>query len=403
MNSLQKATSLGMLRKVWERERTRLRDSCFGIDRQDGRKFAKHLDRELRDINDRLERGFKSVGLLALAKPKGTTGQFRIICVPTIGERLLQFSLLDQLRPGLGRMGIDNPISYGIARGQDRSVLGARKFACVARDARPWVYKTDIQKFFDNIGRPTLERSIEKVVRQGSLVPLLKRLLHAEIEDGLDPKWRKIAADNGIVRGRGVRQGMPLSPFFAGAYLRDVDRFIIGRGVAAARYVDDIVAFFESEAEAYRFHDMLKIELQALGLIIGEPGEANSKTAIYAPGQPADFLGMQISYSPVGQYRLQVAPTTINKIVSKINDAGSVAALLDRRASLTTMGTFFRSLECGYFNAYSGAHNHDVLQDAIKRAARKAQERVLRELFGEEALASLTASQLRFLGVEVQT
>lgn len=149
MNGLETCTSTAALRSVWKANRARLLKSCFGPDRVSGAAFERALDRQLREIRHRIAAGFKPHGLLALAKPKGNGTGTRIICIPTIADRLLQFSILNQLRPRLRAMGVDNSVAFGLAPGPDRSVLGARKFACSARNERPWVYKADVHKFFD--------------------------------------------------------------------------------------------------------------------------------------------------------------------------------------------------------------------------------------------------------------
>lgn len=399
MSALEEATSIATLRAVWQRERTRLRQSCFGVDRVTGIAFENNLDRQLRELRHRLKSGFRSRGLLALAKPKDSGG-FRIICVPTIADRLVQFSLLDHLRPHLKAMGLDNSISYGVAKGRDRSVLGARKFACSARADREWVYKTDIHRFFDNIGRDVLTSSVTQVVRQRSLHSLLVTFLQTEIEAGLDQGWKALIAECGLKKGVGVRQGMPLSPFFAGTYLREIDRWIASRGVAAARYVDDIVAFFPSEKDALAFHTALKERLARLSLSIGEPNQEGSKTALYRPGEPAAFLGMEITKSPSGPYRLQVAPSTIAKVIQRIDDMKELSKLLEADVLLTTMGRHFEAVEHGYLNAYAEAQNRDELRDAMRKTSQAAQAAVLGEIFGLERLNQLGASQWRFLGLD---
>jgi hypothetical protein len=234
-------------------------------------------------------------------------------------------------------MGVDNSVAFGLAPGSERSVLGARKFACRARNERPWVYKADVHKFFDNVGRETLEIAISHTVRQRSLIPILHAFLATEIEDGAEKGWRAIVAEAGIRRGIGVRQGMPLSPFYAGVYLKDLDRRLIKRNILVARYVDDIVAFFASEAEAYTFHAFLKSALGDLGLSIGEPGEENSKTVIYMPDEPAAFLGMQLSRLGAGPYQLRVAPSDIETIVKRIESCGNASALLEKKVTLATI------------------------------------------------------------------
>lgn len=397
MNALDTATSATRMRHAWKSKRAKLLRSCFGIDRVTASTFDSNLDREIRELRYRLSAGFKPYGLLAILKPKPAGGS-RVICVPTFADRLLQFSLLDQLRPKFTSMAVDNPISYGLAPGRAHSVDGARKFACASRAKLPWVYKADVHKFFDNIDRSILESALDSAVRQRSLLPLLKSFLHTEIQGGLDPDWRKTTAGNGITPGQGVRQGMPLSPFYAGVYLRDIDKFLLRLNAATARYVDDIVSFFATESQALDFHAAVKSKLGELNLAIGDPGEPGSKTAIYRPEQPAEFLGMELVLTS-DTCHLQVGQTTINKIVQRIHSGSTTAGLLERRVSLTTMGTHFRNLQAGYLNAYEGAQNRDELGAAMLKASDKAQRRVLVELFGVEGLTRLGPTQRGFVGL----
>jgi hypothetical protein len=235
------------------------------------------------------------------------------------------------------------------------------------------------------------------------LRPLIDVFLDTEIEGGLDPGWKAAIAANGIISGRGIRQGMPISPLYAGVYLRGIDKYLIQSGVMAARYVDDIACFFSSEVEAIAFHRLIKAKLSDLGLTIGDPGDAGSKTVIYKPYEPAEFLEMELARSLTGTYRLRVGKKVVDKIVQRITDARTPGALLERGVSLTNMNTYFLGLQSGFLNAYGAAENKDELEVAMSKASRRAQQNVLNEVFGATQLAALGSTERRFIGVDLES
>lgn len=365
-----------------------------------GRSFEKGAPGKISALSGRLRANYSPSGLLAIPKPKDGGNGYRVICVPTVADRLVQFSILAQLKPRLKSAGLDNSVSYGLAPGKAKSVIGARNFACKARVERGWVYKTDIHKFFDNLDRAQLLEAINKAVPQRSLRPLIGKFVGCEVSDGIEPGWKKIVAESGLKHGVGVRQGMPLSPFLAGAYLKKFDRWLIKTSLPAARYVDDIVLFFETEKAARDFHPRMVAQMQAIGLEIGEIDDPKSKTNLYAPESPADFLGMEITRTPHG-YSLNISKATQLKVGEKLAILGTVAGLVDRGVQLTTLGTFLSSIRCGYINAYDGADNLSGFKNELVALCNGAKHNVLIELFGEKKLGELTDSEKKFVGLEL--
>lgn len=397
-NAFQIVSSTESLLAAWRDKRSRLISSCFGVDRLTGRAFDKGAPGRIAALSDRIRIGYKPSGLLAIPKPKDGGG-FRVICVPTVADRLVQFSILNQLRPRLKSAGLDNSVSYGLAPTKSKSVIGARNFACAARVERGWVYKTDIHKFFDNLDREKLLSATVSAVSQRSLRSLIYKFVHCEVSDGIEPGWKKIIADAGLKHGVGVRQGMPLSPFLAGAYLKKFDRWLIESGLPAARYVDDIVVFFDTEKAARNFHQRMADQMAEMGLAIGEIDDPKSKTNLYAPKEPAEFLGMEITPTLKG-YTLSISKVTRSKIGEKLAILGTVAGLVDRGVQLTTLGTFLNSIRCGYVNAYDGAENLAEFETELVALCNGAQHNVLIELFGAK-LGELTDAEKKFVGLEV--
>ena len=403
MRAIDQLSSIDSLRHAWKSRAGRLRKSCFGVDRVSASDFERDLDVNLRDIRRKLldpDKGYQVTGLLALPKQKPNSDKFRVICIPTFADRLVQFAMLDVLRPKMRWLGLDNKVSYGIAPGRENSTASAQQVAVKTRSELPWVYKTDIQQFFDNIDRDLLRASVRKVVRHPSMNPLLDRFLATEIKDGFDRGWREIAKLNGIRVGRGIRQGMPISPLFAGAYLRDFDRKLIKWGVPVARYVDDLVAFFKSEAEALEFHLRVQEAFAEIGLSIDPLNEPGSKTGVYAPMASVPFLGMELARKPSGGYHLLASSDCIAQCAQRLKEAGSVDFLLEKNVTLTRMGQYFEAVARGFLTSYSDAANYEVLRRTIEESANGAQLRVLRNVFTREQLQSLNKKQQRFVGID---
>lgn len=396
-NAFETISSQAALKAAWTAKRTQLASSCFGVDRVGFDAFKHGLPSRLKQLSERLRSGLRPHGLLAISKPKDNGG-VRIICVPTLSDRLVQFGILEHLRPRLARLGLDNAVSFGLVPGRARSVIGARQFACGTRAERGWVYKTDIHKFFDNVDRNLLRASIRSSVPIRSLWTILDTFLDTEISDGFDRDWRKIVASAGIKNGIGVRQGMPLSPFYAGVYLRDFDKWLIKNGIPAARYVDDVVAFFKTEAEARMFHPLIAAKLESIGLKIGDMDDPTSKTKLYAPNEAADFLGMEIRETPRG-YQLFVSDKTISAIEAKLTKLASAEAMFEKGIVLTTLGSYLSALSSGYKHAYDGAHNHDAFVNRILECCEDLKRAVLLELFGDR-VDDLSSSQRRFVGID---
>ena len=396
-NALQIVSSNDNLLATWKDRRPRLISSCFGVDRLTGRAFEKGAPGRIAALSERLRTGYKPSGLLAIPRPK-ESGGYRVICVPTVADRLVQFSILTQLRPRLKSAGLDNSVSFGLAPGKARSVVGARGFACKARSERGWVYKTDIHKFFDSLDREKVLEAIAKAVPQRSLRPLIAQFVHCEVSDGIEPGWKSIVSNAGLRNGWGVRQGMPLSPFLAAAYLKQFDRWLIETSLPAARYVDDIVMFFDSEKAAREFHPRMVAKMRDLGLDIGDIDDPKSKTNLYAPEDPADFLGMEIAPASQG-YSLRVSRATRDKVGEKLASLATVAGLVDRGVQLTTLGTFLSSIRRGYINAYDGADNLVEFEAELADLCKGAKNSVLIELFGAK-LGELSQAEKVFVGLE---
>jgi retron-type reverse transcriptase len=176
-----------------------------GIDGLTARQFSENRDHHFSRIIEDIKRGaYRFADLRPFFVPK-KSGKLRVICVPTVADRLVQRVIIDQLTRN-DRFRLVNPVSFGFVRG--KGVQAAIKEAIKRRADREWALKTDIQSFFDRIDRAKLKELIKRRLRNHSLVPLLCDAVDCEVRAKTQLDRRRLQ-ELGIHGGRGLRQGMP--------------------------------------------------------------------------------------------------------------------------------------------------------------------------------------------------
>ncbi len=317
-------------------------------------------------------------------------GKERLICVPTIQDRLVQRTIYRHLSKG--KYSFDNAISYGFISGKStKCALGA---ALRERKKFAWVYKADISSFFDSIDRDLLKEKLRAKVRLQTLHSILDSVINTEVNLS-NPSDRKKIRELGIRNGRGLRQGMPLSPYLSNLFLWDFDHFLIKKGIRAIRYADDIIAFGSSQAECLDIHDICSKAIAGLGLHI-HPIEPGGKTEIYAPDTTAEFLGQGIARSD-HEYYLTVNKPQVENIKSRISQYGDFKFLSEKRI---TIGKLIQKLDAmigGYSEVYSDCQNVDKVIQAIQ----DHRVVVLSKLFSKMGIdvSKLTKDQKAFLDI----
>lgn len=277
-------------------------------------------------------------------------------------------------------------------------MLPAIKAATTMRAKRPWVLKTDIRSFFDRIPRPELKDRVRIALGNHSLVPLIKNVIDCEIKDDA-PASRAKLEELGIRRGRGLRQGMPLSPVLSNLILAKFDKSLEKSRVEAIRYADDLIVFCEDEARCRGALDLIEHELAKLEFEIPSLTEG-VKTEIVRPKDPVEFLGREIKYSAASD-------TYINCISRR--QLGAIRERLvenHRRSSYIKFQKNIQDLVCdlslsvrSYYGLYKDVHNFSHFDSQMRGIARSIISGVFEEMFGSESLSKLNEDDRQFLGI----
>lgn len=354
-----------------------------------------NIESELSAIHSSLigNDGYKFRDLVAHPIPKKSG--HRIICVPPLVDRLVQRAVLEFLSKG-DRFRILNPISFGYVSDPERTVRMAAGNALKYRATHPWVYKTDISKFFDRIPRELLIARLETLCRSTPLLKLLARAVNCEIAK-TNPRDTQLIHEAGIRKGQGVRQGMPLSPLFANVILGPFDRTMLRKKFNVVRYADDLIAMADSEAECMRIHDTCRLELGKLGLTVPDLNTPNSKSIISAPDEAAEFLGVSLERAPGATgYVLQVPTETMQKMQDKIANYGNLSFLTSQGITIGNLGKVLGDITDGWKSAYSHCNNARLLRNSLDRWRSKALETLFRKHFNLD-LGTMSESQKNFL------
>ena len=344
-----------------------------GIDGESLESFGKALETNLSRLSSDLRsRRFVFGDLQPFFIPK--KGGRRLICVPAVKDRVVQRAILDYLTPKSGWL--SNGVSHGFV--PDLGVPDAVKLAVHYREQKPWVFKTDITAFFDRIDRALLTARVSGQVRHRSLHPLLQSALGCEIR-AETKSVRSNLKTLDIRRSRGVRQGMPLSPFFANLMLSPFDRACQRNGLMAVRYADDLIFFASSEEEAIGLQGFCLAQLGSLNLEIPELS-STSKTKIYAPSEAAEFLGVELRPSNESRYEVAVPQSVMDDIRTRILSYGSLDELKARNLDVAKFGNALRAAVSAYAATYAFCSNGQDLQNNLDAWEQSASLRVAKAL-----------------------
>ena len=164
-----------------------------------------------------------------------------ISCAP-VRDRIVHHALCGVLAPLLEGCFIENSFACRRFKGMHLAVTKARS------KSRRFDYfcKMDVRHYFDSVDHAILERLLGEKFRERELLCVLDRIIRHPVP--------------GQMPGRGIPIGNLTSQWFANFYLNEFDHLAdsgFGRGgrTAYLRYMDDLLFFAETKADAWRVCD----------------------------------------------------------------------------------------------------------------------------------------------------
>jgi RNA-directed DNA polymerase len=269
-----------------------------GVDGQSLAAFESQLGPQLARLEKELkENAYRPQPVLQHPIPKrDKPGEYRMLGVPTIYDRVCQQALLNRLEP------IFEPVfddaSFGYRRG--RSTKGAlRKIWKEIQSGSEWIVDADLRDFFGSVDHEKLLTLVAQRVADGRVLRLIKAMLKA----GSYGKGQLFPTE------RGTPQGGVVSPTLSNILLTPFDREMRLRGYQLTRFADDWVITCKSAAGA-------RAAMEAAGRILKQLGVElhPQKTRIVHVRNGFEFLGYKIKR---GQRKLDLPESRIRSQVRR--------------------------------------------------------------------------------------
>jgi RNA-directed DNA polymerase len=240
-------------------------DGAPGVDGQTGVDYALGLWEHLQSLENRAKSGtYRAPPVRRVHIPKGTGSETRPLGVPTFEDKVLQRAVVMALEPIYEQDFLD--CSYGFRPGRSAHQALQALWDQTMALGGGWIVEVDIRKFFDTLDHAHLRTLVQQRVRDGVLLRLLSKWLHAGVlEEGCL-----------TYPEAGTPQGGVISPLLANVYLhyvldvwfeREVKPRLRGRAFLI-RYADDFVMGFACEEDARRVLEVLPKRFGKYGLTL---------------------------------------------------------------------------------------------------------------------------------------
>ena len=259
-------------------ERVKENGGSGGVDRQSVAGFEAQCGEQLGRMREEVrDDRYQPQPVRQVPIPKaGKPGEYRVLGIPTVYDRVCQQALLQRLEP------IFEPVfddaNFGYRRGRSTKDALAKVWREI-QGGREWIVDADLKDFFGSVDHEKLLTLVAQRVSDGRVLRLLRSMLTA----GSYGEGRLFPTE------RGTPQGGVISPLLSNILLTPFDQEMRRKGYQLTRYADDWVITCKSAGEARAAIAAARKVLQALGVELHP-----QKTRIVHVALGFEFLGFKI-------------------------------------------------------------------------------------------------------------
>ncbi len=239
------------------------RDASAGVDGVTYAAYEVDAPERINRLHDRLRtKRYRTQPLRRTYIPKEAKGEMRPISIPSLEDKIVQRAAVELLNAVYEPDFLE--CSYGFRPGRSAHDALDEIGRVICRRPISYVLEADIRGYFDAIVRELLVEMIEKRVRDGSILRLIRKWINVGVIDH-GRLW---------ISETGTGQGQIISPLLANIYLHYVlDVWFEEeikprlRGEAyEVRYADDFIFCFQYQEDAKRVLEVLSKRFAKYGL-----------------------------------------------------------------------------------------------------------------------------------------
>ncbi|WP_353276809.1 MULTISPECIES: group II intron reverse transcriptase/maturase [unclassified Wolbachia] len=331
-----------------------------GVDEVSITKFEENLKDNLYKLWNRMSSGsYFPEPVKAVAIPKDTGGQ-RILCVPSVFDRIAQTAATMYLEPLVEPKFHEDSYGYRPNKSALDAVYTARK-RCWKND---WTVDLDISGFFDNLDHDLALQAIKKHTDCKWVILYVERWMKAPIQQ---------ADGSRVTRDKGVPQGGSISPIISSIFMHHAFDMWMKQNyptVPFERYVDDAIVHCRTKRQAGFMKVMieerlakckLKLHPEKTQIVYSKDDDRKEQF----PKQSFDFLGYtfrpRVAKNKMRNYFISFLPAISNKAKKKIKK--TIKSWRIHRITWTTLEEISKKIDPivrGWFQYYGRFYKSEM-------------------------------------------
>ena len=269
-----------------------------GVDGMEYKALLSHLRKNGEQIKESIRnQTYKPMPVKRVEIPK-EDGSKRKLGIPTVTDRTIQQAVAQVLTPIYEEKFHDNSYGFRPQKSAQQAVLKAVEYM---NEECNWIVDIDLEKFFDTVNHDKLISILNKEIKDGKILSLIRKLLVSGVMVGTQVKETEM----------GTPQGGNLSPLLANIMLNELDWELERRGLRFVRYADDCIILVKSRKAARRVMESVTRYIETNLLL--KVNRQKSKI-----GRPKEIKYLGFTFYKYKEYKPRAHKKSVDKIVRKL-------------------------------------------------------------------------------------